>query len=89
MLYNIKIVSYSALNKVWNWCFDDSEIRCETNGEFWDTTSDKKIADTRFNEIDEDTLFELGTGEYKIELTEMNLDCRTELSLDEKTVIVT
>ena len=89
MLYKIDIVSYSALNKVWNWCFDDSEIRCDTTGEFWDPASEKEIAEKQFNEIDEDTLFELGTGEYKIELTEMDLDCRTELPLDEKTVIVT
>ena len=88
MLYNIKIVSYSASHKVWNWCFDDSELRCETIGEFWDPTSDKAIAENQFNEIDDDTLFELGSGEYKIELTEMDIDSRTELPLEEKTVIV-
>jgi hypothetical protein len=88
MSYKIVIVARYNKDISWNWCFESSEIKCHTAGEKWKPASDKKIAENRYNEIDENALSKLGSGEYKIVLVDLDPPKKKSAFLGDKTVIV-
>jgi hypothetical protein len=88
MSYRIDIVAIDKKDISWNWCFESSEIKCQTSRENWKPTTDKKIAENRYNEIDENALSELGSGEYKIILIDSDPPGQTSAFLGNKIVIV-